>query len=114
VDRDGCHTGFEEVLLSIGRFSAKGAEFESRIHGFIATVAPTVRDGVQGLATLITCQYGDALFHPQKRDKKQAEIMIDALVIGCFQATDRTNPRVFIEHLGFGLNASDQKHIDIT
>ena len=114
MDRDGCHTGFEEVLLSIGRFSAKGAEFESRIHGFIATVAPTVRDGVQGLATLITCQYGDALFHPQKRDKKQAEIMIDALVIGCFQATDRTNPRVFIEHLDFGLNASDQKHIDIT
>ena len=40
--------------------------------------------------------------------------MIDALVIGCFQATDGTNPRVFIERLGFGLNTSDQKHIDIT
>ena len=113
MDRDGCHTGFEEVSLSIGRFSAKGTEFESRIHGFIATAAPAVRDGAQGLETLITCQHGGAFFHPQKRDKKQAEIMIDALVIGCFQATDGTNPRIFIERLGFGLNTCDQKHIEI-
>jgi hypothetical protein len=101
------------VSISIGRFSAEGTEFESRIHGFIAAPASSGRDTVQGLATAFTDQHGHAFFHPQKRDKKQAEIMIDTLVMGGLQTAAGTDPRNFIECFGFGLNAGNQKHVDI-
>ena len=75
VDYDGYRVAFERVSLSMGRFSTKGAEFENRIHGFIAAPASTVRDDIQCLATSIACQHGQALFDPQKRDKEQTEVI---------------------------------------
>jgi hypothetical protein len=113
VDRDGGQAGFEGVALSLGRLSAEGAEVKSRIHGFIAAPASTVREGIQCLATSIACQHGNTFFDPQKRDKKQAEVMIDTLVMGRLQAAAGTNPRVFIKRFGFGLNAGNQKHMDV-
>ena len=38
--------------------------------------------------------------------------MIDALIVSCLQTTGRANSGVFIECLGFGLNACDQKHVN--
>jgi hypothetical protein len=113
VDHVGGHAGLGKVSLSIDRFSTERAEFENRIHGFIAAPASTVRDGIQCLTTSIACQYGQALFDPQKRDKKKAEIMIDTLPMGRLQAAAGTNPRVFIKRFGFGLNACNQKHMDV-
>ena len=97
----------------MGRFSAEGAEFESGIHGFVTAPTSTVRDGIQGLAASIADQHGHALFDPHKGDKKQAEIMIDALGMSCFQTATGTEPRIFIECFGFGLNTGDQEHVDI-
>ena len=97
----------------MSRFSTEGAEFESRVHGFIAVPASTIRDGIQGLATTITNQHGHTLFDPQKRNKKQAEIMIDALIVSGLQTTGRANSGLFIEDLGFGLNACNQKHVNV-
>ncbi len=37
--------------------------------------------------------------------------MIDALIMSCFQTAARANFGFFIECLGFGLNACDQKHV---
>ena len=113
VDRVGGHAGLGKVSLSIDRLSTERAEFENRIHGFIAAPASTVRDDIQCLATSIACQHGQALFDPQKRDKEQTEVMIGALVMSCFQAAAGTNPRVFIKRFGFGLNTCDEKHVDI-
>jgi streptomycin 6-kinase len=95
------------------RFSTEGAEFESRVHGFIAVSASTIRDGIQGLATTIACQHGHPLFNPQKRNKKEAEIMIDALIVSRLQTTARTDPGLFVECLGFRLNACNQKHVNV-
>ena len=114
VDYDGYRVAFERVSLSMGRFSTKGAEFESRIHGIITTPASMVRYGIQCLATPITCQHGYTFFYPQKRNKKQAEIMIDTLVMSRFQTAAGTNPCIFIERLGFGLNTGDEKHVGDT
>jgi len=37
--------------------------------------------------------------------------MIDALIVGRFQATARTKPRLVIKRFGFWLNTCNQKHI---
>jgi hypothetical protein len=39
--------------------------------------------------------------------------MIGALVMSCFQTTAGTNPGVFINGFGFGLNTCNQKHMDV-
>jgi hypothetical protein len=115
VDRDGRdrHAGIEGVSVSIGWFPAEGTEFESRVHGVIASPASMIRIGIQDLATAIACQHGHTLFDPQKRNKKQAEIMINALVVSCLQTAAGANFGVFIEYLGFRLNACDQKHVNV-
>ena len=97
----------------MGRVSTERAEFEIGIHGLIATSTSPGRGGIHGLTTSITCQHGHTLFNPQKRNKKQAEIMIDALIVSCLQTTAGANSGVFIECLGFRLNTGDEKHVDI-
>ena len=36
--------------------------------------------------------------------------MIDTLVMGCLESAAGTEPRIFIELFGFGLNTCNQKH----
>lgn len=104
ADQDNFYRGVGSVLLSMGRVSTERAEFEIGIHGLIATSTSPGRGGIHGLATSIACQHGHTLFNPQKRNKKQAEIMIDALIVSCLQTTAGANSGVFIECLGFRLN----------
>lgn len=78
----------------------------------IATSTSLVEGGVQDLVTSIACQHGHTLFDPEKRNKKQAEIMISTLVIGCLQTAAGANTCAFIKCLGFWLNACDQKHVN--
>ena len=102
--QDDHYGSLGNLLFSMGRFSTEGAEFEIWIHGLIAMPTSPGRGGIQGLATPSACQHGHTLFDPQKRNKKQAEIMINSLIMSCLQTTDRANSGVFIECLGFRLN----------
>jgi hypothetical protein len=75
--------------------------------------AATLEKEILCPATASARQHGHALFHPQKGDKKQAEVMVNALGVGCFQAAVRANPGFLVKGLGFGLNTGDEKHFDI-
>jgi hypothetical protein len=59
--------------------------------------------------TAITDQNGVTLFNTKKRNKKQAQVMINALQSSLSQATGGTNSRNLVQSNSFGLNSTDQE-----
>lgn len=57
-------------------------------------------------------QHRLALAHPQQRDEKHAEVMIDPLKACLGQTAGRAQPALVIERNGFRLDAADQKKHD--
>jgi hypothetical protein len=50
-----------------------------------------------------------AFFDPDKRDKKNVQVMVNPRLIGLLQTTDGTSLRVVINNFGFGGYAGNEK-----
>ena len=96
------------------------AVFKILIERLAATPARPGRAGLRssiirakspsGLLAAVAHNKGFALFNSEYGDKKQAEIVIDALRIGLIQSAHRAPARILVQNLFFRRNAGNQDH----
>ena len=113
VSTISCFRGFfARFHLLSNPFAALRAVFKIRIERLAATPARPGRASLRssiirtkspsGLRTAVAHNKGLALFDSEYGDKKQAEVVIDALRIGLIQSAQRASARILIQNLFFG------------
>lgn len=106
-------------LLILYSFPTVRAVFEIRIQNFTAIFAvfgicllPSgFRTKIINAAFAAIAHYKRfAFFDSEKWNKKEAEVMIRALVIGPMQSANRTSAGILIKNFNFGRNTGDKDH----
>jgi hypothetical protein len=65
---------------------------------------------VAGLLTVVAYDKWLPFFDSEYRNKKQAEVVVGALVIRLMQAAKRTSAWILIQNFYFGCNTGDEDH----
>jgi hypothetical protein len=101
-------------------FPAIRAEFEIPIDIFatIFTASGRLRflpvdirpKSIAGLLTVVAYDKWLPFFDSEYRNKKQAEVVVGALVIRLMQAANRTSAWILIQNFYFGCNTGDEDH----